>query len=39
LLTGDISSIQFSDLEHGKVATSTGELWLTSDNGHTWQKQ
>jgi len=38
-LTGDIVSIQFSDPQHGKIATSTGELWITSDTGQTWSKQ
>jgi hypothetical protein len=38
-LTGDIVSIQFSDGMHGRVATSTPEVWITSDSGQTWQKQ
>jgi hypothetical protein len=38
-LTGDIIAIQISDLQHGEVSTSTGELWATSDNGQTWQKR
>jgi hypothetical protein len=37
--TGDIVNIQFSDPEHGTVATSTSEVWTTADNGQTWQKQ
>jgi hypothetical protein len=37
--TGDIVSIQFSDPLHGKISTSTAELWTTSDAGQTWQKQ
>jgi photosystem II stability/assembly factor-like uncharacterized protein len=39
VLTGDVSSIQFSDLQHGTIATSNGELWATSDAGQTWAKQ
>jgi len=39
ILTGDITSIQFSDPQHGKVATSAGELWTTDDAGQTWRKQ
>lgn len=39
ILTGDITSIQFSDPQHGKVATSAGELWTTEDAGQTWRKQ
>jgi hypothetical protein len=37
-LTGDIVSIQFSDGMHGRVITSTPEVWITSDSGQTWQK-
>jgi hypothetical protein len=37
--TGDITDIQFSSPLSGKVATSTGEVWTTSDNGQSWQKQ
>lgn len=38
-LTGDITDIQFSDPQHGKIATSTSENWITSDGGQTWLKQ
>jgi hypothetical protein len=38
-LTGDIVAVQFSDTQHGEVTTSTTEVWLTSDDGQTWQKQ
>lgn len=38
LLTGDIASIQFSDSQHGTVATATSEVWTTSDAGHSWQR-
>jgi hypothetical protein len=38
-LTGDIVSLEFSDLQHGKVGTSTAEIWTTSDAGQTWQRQ
>jgi len=37
-LTGDIVSLEFSD-QHGKVATSTAEIWITTDGGQNWQKQ
>jgi hypothetical protein len=37
--TGDIVSMEFPDTQHGKVSTSTGEIWTTSDAGQTWQKQ
>jgi photosystem II stability/assembly factor-like uncharacterized protein len=39
MLTGDIVSLEFADLQHGKILTSTGEIWTTSDDGQTWQKQ
>ncbi|MFZ0299004.1 MAG: YCF48-related protein [Candidatus Sulfotelmatobacter sp.] len=38
-LTGDILSIQFSDPRNGTVTTSTAEVWMTLDDGQTWQKQ
>jgi Photosynthesis system II assembly factor YCF48 len=38
-LTGDIISVEFSDPQHGRVATSSGEVWLTADGGQTWHKQ
>jgi hypothetical protein len=38
-ITGDITSIQFSDPQQGKVSTSSGELWTTFDGGQTWHKQ
>ncbi len=38
-LTGDIVGLEFSDAQNGKITTSTGEVWTTSDQGQTWQKQ
>lgn len=38
-LTGDIIALDFPDAQHGKVTTSTSEVWTTSDAGQTWQKQ
>jgi len=38
-LTGDVVSVEFSDAQRGKVATSTGEVWVTDDGGQTWQRQ
>lgn len=38
-LSGDIVSLEFLDVQHGKVTTSTGESWITADDGQTWQKQ
>ncbi len=36
---GDIVAVEFSDSQHGSIATSTGERWTTADGGQTWQKQ
>ena len=38
-LTGDIVSLDFLDPRHGRVVTSTPEVWSTSDAGQSWQKQ
>jgi hypothetical protein len=38
-LTGDIVGMEFTDAQHGRITTSTGETWSTSDQGQTWQKQ
>ena len=37
--SGDIVEIRFSDLQNGRIATSTGEAWITADAGASWQKQ
>jgi len=39
ILTGDIVGVDFPDSQHGRIRTSTPEVWLTSDGGQTWQKQ
>jgi hypothetical protein len=39
ILTGDITSIQFPDSQHGTVVTSTAEVWITADGGQSWRKQ
>ena len=38
-LTGDVVKLDFADGQHGRVFTSTSEVWITSDDGLTWQKQ
>jgi photosystem II stability/assembly factor-like uncharacterized protein len=38
-LTGDVTSIEFSDPRHGAITTSSGERWITSDAGQTWRRQ
>lgn len=39
MLAGDIIGIKFQDAKQGSVTTSTGEVWITSDDGQSWQKQ
>lgn len=39
VLAGEIVGVEFSDPKHGKVSTSTPEVWTTSNGGQTWQKQ
>jgi hypothetical protein len=38
-LTTDVATIEFTDRQHGKLTTSTGEIWITADAGQTWRKQ
>jgi hypothetical protein len=37
-LQGDITSIVFSDANHGTLNTSKDESWATSDGGKSWKK-
>lgn len=37
-LTGEVLTVSFIDPQHGKVSTSTSELWSTTDGGQTWNK-
>jgi Carboxypeptidase regulatory-like domain/Photosynthesis system II assembly factor YCF48 len=39
ILTGDIIRVDFPDSQHGSISTSSAEVWNTSDDGQTWQKQ
>jgi hypothetical protein len=39
MLTADIVALDFSDPQHGKLTSSAGESWVTSDGGKSWQKQ
>jgi len=39
VLTGDILTLEFPDPQHGRLSTSTSEVWITADAGQTWQKQ
>lgn len=38
-LTGDIVGVEFSDAQHGRIASSSGEVWMTGDDGQNWHKQ
>jgi Photosynthesis system II assembly factor YCF48/Putative zinc-finger len=38
-LATDIATIEFTDRQHGKLTTSTGEIWITADAGQTWRKR
>jgi hypothetical protein len=38
-LTGDITSVEFPDPQHGKISTSAPEVWATGDGGQTWSIQ
>ncbi|HET9406932.1 MAG TPA: hypothetical protein VFO39_06805 [Candidatus Sulfotelmatobacter sp.] len=38
-LTGDVVSIEFADLQNGRIATSSLETWVTADGGQSWQKR
>jgi hypothetical protein len=39
VVAGDILTIEFPDALHGRIVTSAGETWITSDRGLTWQRQ
>jgi hypothetical protein len=39
ILVGDIIGIEFTDPQHGRVTTSSAEVWTTADGGQTWRKQ
>lgn len=38
-LTGDVVNLQFADPQHGRIITSSAEIWTTADAGQTWDKQ
>jgi len=38
-LSSDIVRIEFTDTLHGTVTTADQQIWQTSDEGATWQKQ
>ncbi len=39
LLTADIIGVEFPNLQHGKITTSTMETWSTEDAGQHWRKK
>lgn len=38
-LTSDIIGVEFTDARHGKLTTTSGETWTTTDGGQTWSKK
>jgi len=38
-LTADVIGVEFTDFEHARLNTSSGEVWTTEDAGLTWQKR
>jgi len=38
-LSGDIAAIAFTDPQHGKITTTNGQTWSTSDGGQSWMQQ
>lgn len=38
-LTEDIIGVEFPDILHGKLTTSSKETWTTQDGGQSWNKQ
>lgn len=37
-LSGGITHIEFGDVQNGKITTTSGEGWTTSDAGKSWRK-
>ena len=38
-LTEDITVLTFNNAQQGSLTTASGQMWTTSDGGHSWQKQ
>jgi Photosynthesis system II assembly factor YCF48/Putative zinc-finger len=36
-LKADITAVEFTDTQHGRLTTSEREIWQTSDAGQSWQ--
>ena len=39
VLAADIVRIEFPDVQHLQVTTSTGAVWITSDGARTWEEK
>lgn len=39
MLSDDIVAIVFGTPTHGRLATSSGVIWATSDGGQTWRRE
>ncbi len=39
VLTSDITGLDFTDAQHGKLTTASDETWITTDGGQSWQKK
>jgi len=37
-LSADIIGVEFPDADHGRLNTSSGEVWTTEDAGSSWEK-
>ena len=38
VLTGDIVTLTFQDVQHGRLETASHEVWLTTDGGQSWHR-
>jgi hypothetical protein len=39
VLSADITTLEFTDAQHGKLVTTNQETWITADGGRSWQKK
>jgi photosystem II stability/assembly factor-like uncharacterized protein len=39
ILQDDIERVEFTDANHGRVTTISGNTWITADRGETWEMQ
>ncbi len=38
-LSADIIGVEFTDLQHGRLSTTSGEIWTTDDAGLSWSQR